>query len=425
MINVTTPDGWIDYSRFWDEVADPLWNIRDTWNNLYRKAVVEQHLLDPKCVEYKVPAGSIVFISAVDMVSVLEIARKWAIMHQPTADTAVLDRVKSDTGFASAVRLRRMENHPTCISGDTMYIRLNPAKLMDDHVVEVMDLCTDIIALMPTALQNTRRCDDMAWLINTVVSELYTVYHAYCEHLIAVLDTEGEDVSDVKLDKFVKDNVIGYLDKNELWSINEAAEEIWLTEQDIAERKRKEREAREAEERRKREEEHAKEAERQREIDAQNLMSEYQKRKQTFNDIINTLSNGNIVIDDIEKVITYFNEDHSDWDVKNEHIRYAEVLTTTVRFIATVTGCNLDTLTDVEIAKRFITCFGFVDFECNCEWLKDELSLPNDEMLDARIESVNYILQKIHRKGDNAHIHIITTEQLGCGNMVSIEVIKK
>lgn len=425
MINVTTPIGWIDYSRFWDEMADPLWNIRDTWINLYRKAVTEKHSLNPKCVEYKVPAGSVVFTNTVDMVSVLETARKWAIMHQPTADTAVLDRVKSDTGFASAVRLLRMANLPTRIVGDTVYTRLNPAKLMDEHVVEVMDLCTDIIALMPTALQNKRRCDDMAWLIGTVVSELYTVYHAYCEYLIAVLDADGEDVSGIKLDKFVKDNVIGYLDKNELWSISEADEEIWLTEQDIAERKRKEREAREAEERRKREEERAKEAERQREIDAKNHKSEYQKRKQMFNDITSTLINGGMVIDDIEKVTKYFNEDHSDWDVKNEHIRYAEVLTATVRFIATVTGYNLDAVTDVEIAKRFITCFGFLDFECNYAWLKDELSLPSYEALDSRIESVNYILQKIHRKSDNAHIHIITTEQLGCGNMVSIEVIKK
>ena len=425
MIDVTTPVGWIDYSRFWDEMVDPLWNIRDTWNNLYRKAVVEKHLLNPKCVEYKVPAGSVVFTNTVDMVSVLETARKWAIMHQPTTDTAVLDRVKSDTGFASAVRLLRMVNLPTRIVGDTVYTRLNPAELMDGHVVEVMDLCTDIIALMPTALQNKRRCDNMVWLINTVVSELYTVYYTYCEHLIAVLDADGEDVSDVKLDKFVRDNVIGYLDKNELWSISEADEEIWLTEQDIAERKRKEREAVEAEERRKREEERAKEVERQREIDAQNHKSEYQKRKQRFNNIVDTLSNGGIVIDDVEKVIEYFNEDRSEWDDKNENVRYAEVITSTIHFIAIVTGCKRGALTDVEIAKRFITCFGFFDVECNTEWLKDELKVPSDEALDARIESVNYILQRIHRKGDNAHIHIITTEQLGCGNMVSIEVIKK
>lgn len=425
MIDVTTPVGWIDYSRFWDEMVDPLWNIRDTWNNLYRKAVVEKHLLNPKCVEYKVPAGSVVFTNTVDMVSVLETARKWAIMHQPTTDTAVLDRVKSDTGFASAVRLLRMVNLPTRIVGDTVYTRLNPAELMDGHVVEVMDLCTDIIALMPTALQNKRRCDNMVWLINTVVSELYTVYYTYCEHLIAVLDADGEDVSDVKLDKFVRDNVIGYLDKNELWSISEADEEIWLTEQDIAERKRKEREAVEAEERRKREEERAKEAERQREIDAQNNKSEYQRRKQAFNDINNTLTSRGIVIDDVEKVIKYFNEDHSDWDTKNENVRYAEVLISAIHFIAIVTGCNRGALTDVEIAERFITCFGFVDFECNTEWLKDELKVPSDEALDARIESVNYILQKIRRKEDNAHIHIVTIEQLGCSNVVSIEVIKK
>ena len=220
MINVTTPVGWIDYSRFWDEMVDPLWNIRDTWNNLYRKAVVEKHLLDPKCVEYKVPAGSIVFISAVDMVSVLEIARKWAIMHQPTTNTAVLDRVKSDTGFASAVRLRRMENHPTHIAENTMYIRLNPAWLMDEHVVEVMDLCTDIIALMPTALQNKRRCDDMAWLINTVVSELYTVYYAYCEHLIAALDADGEDVTVKNVIAVMRDYEAAgtYFDKQREWS---------------------------------------------------------------------------------------------------------------------------------------------------------------------------------------------------------------
>lgn len=425
MIDVTTPVGWIDYSRFWDEMADPLWNIRDTWGVLYRKAVIEKHLLDPKCVEYKVPAGGVVFTDTVDMVGVLETARKWAIMHQPTVDTAVLDRVKSDTGFASAVRLLRMANLPIRIDGDIVYNRLNPTKLMDDRVVAVMDLCTDIIALMPTTLQNKRRCDSMAWLIGTVVSELYTVYYAYCEHLKAVLDADGEDVSDIKLDTFVRDNVIGYLDKNELWSISEVDEEIWLTEQDIAERKRKEREAKEAEERRKREEEHAKEVERQREIDAKNHKSEYQKRRQRFNDITNTLLNADMVIDDIAKVIKYFNEDHSDWDTKNENVRYAEVLASAIHFIAIVTGCNRGALTDVEVAQRFITCFGVVDVECNCEWLKDELKVPSDEALDARIESVNYILQKIRRKRDNAYIHIITTEQLGCGNMVSIEVIKK
>lgn len=418
MINVTTPDGWIDYSRFWDEVADPLWNIRDTWNNLYRKAVVEKHLLDPKCVEYKVPVGGIVFISAVDMVSVLEIARKWAIMHQPTADTAVLDRVKSDTVFASAVRLRRMENHPTCVSGSTMYIRLNPARLMDDHVVEVMDLCTDIIALMPTALQNKRRCDDMAWLINTVVSELYTVYRAYCEHLIAVLDTEGEDVSDVKLDKFVKDNVIGYLDKNELWSINEAAEEIWLTEQDIAERKRKEREEREAKERA----EYAKvEAARRAEEEAAREAAHKTKWKEfehNYEVLKTVLAEDDLMLTNKSDLDEFFAKGYTPEFEKEGKASFIARLIKALKFIGVMYGCDSD---DVDyLTKLYGNCHRCVRFEIQASTLMNAIDV-NEDILDAKIDNANECFKYIVNS-EGKHLHILETEVIG-DTMLTLEIV--
>jgi hypothetical protein len=418
MINVTTPVGWIDYSRFWDEMVDPLWNIRDTLGKLYRRAVVEKHLLDPKCVEYKVPAGSVVFTNTVDMVGVLETARKWAIMHQPTTNTAVLDRVKSDTGFASAVRLLRMANLPTCIVGDIVYNRLNPAKLIDDNVVEVMDLCTDIIALMPTALQNKRRCDDMAWLISTVVSELYTVFHAYCEHLIAVLDADGEDVSDVKLDKFVKDNVIGYLDKNELWSINEAAEELWLTEQDIAERKRKEREEREAEERA----EYAKvEAARRAEEEAARTAAHKTKWKEFEHDyeVLKTvLAEDDLVLTNKSDLDEFFAKGYTPDFEKEGKASFIARLIKALKFIGVMYGCDSD---DIKyLTKLYGNCHRCVRFEIQTSALMNALDV-NEDILDARIDNANECFKYIVNS-EGKHLHILETEVIG-DTMLTLEIV--
>lgn len=424
MINVTTPVGWIDYSRFWDEMADPLWNIRDTWNNLYRKAVIEKHLLDPKCVEYKVPAGSVVFTNTVDMVGVLETARKWAIMHQPTTNTAVLDRVKSDTGFASAARLLRMENHPTRIVGDTVYTRLNPAKLMDEHVVEVMDLCTDIIALMPTALQNKRRCDDMAWLINTVVSELYTVYYAYCEHLIAVLDADGEDVSGIKLDKFVKDNVIGYLDKNELWSISEAAEEIWLTEQDIAERKRKEREEREAKERA----EYAKvEAARRAEEEAARTAAhkaKWEEFKHNYEVLKTVLAEDNLVFTNASDLDEFFAKGYTPEFEKEGKASFIARLIKALKFIGVMYGYDGDDIN--YLAKLYGNCHRSVRFEIQASALAYELVSANnvdvnEDILDAKIDNANECFKYVVNS-EGKHLHILETEIIG-DTMLTLEMV--
>lgn len=418
MINVTTPVGWIDYSSFWDEMVDPLWNIRDTCGKLYRKAVIEQHLLDPKCVEYKVPAGSVVFTNTVDMVGVLETARKWAIMHQPTTNTSVLDRVKSDTGFATAVRLLRMANLPTCIAGDTVYNRLNPAKLIDDHVVEVMDLCTDIIALMPTALQNKRRCDDMAWLIGTVVSELYTVYHAYCEHLIAVLDTEGEDVSDVKLDKFVKDNVIGYLDKDELWSINEAAEELWLTEQDIAERKRKEREEREAKERA----EYAKvEAARRAEEEAARTAAHKEKWREFEHDyeVLETvLAEDYLMLTNKSELDEFFAKGYAPEFEKEGKTSFIARLIKALKFIGVMYGCDSD---DIHyLTKLYGSCHRSVRCEIQASALMNALDV-NEDILDAKIDNANECFKYIVNS-EGKHLHILETEVIG-DTMLTLEIV--
>ena len=418
MINVTTPVGWIDYSGFWDEMVDPLWNIRDAYNNLYRKAVVEKHLLDPKCVEYKVPAGSIVFISAVDMVSVLEIARKWAIMHQPTTNTAVLDRVKSDTGFASAVRLRRMENHPTHIAENTVYIRLNPARLMDEHVVEVMDLCTDIIALMPTALQNKRRCDDMAWLINTVVSELYTVYYAYCEHLIAALDAEGEDVSDVKLDKFVRDNVIGYLDKDELWCISEANEEIWLTEQDIAERKRKEREEREAKERA----EYAKVEAARRAVEEAARTAAHKTKWNEFEydyEVLKTvLAEDYLTLTNKSDLDEFFAKGYTPEFEKEGKASFIARLIKALKFIGVMYGCDSD---DIHyLTKLYGSCHRSVRCEIQASALMNALDV-NEDILDAKIDNANESFKYIVNS-EGKHLHILETEIIG-DTMLTLEIV--
>lgn len=424
MIDVTTPVGWIDYSRFCDEMADPLWNIRDTWGVLYRKAVIEKHLLDPKCVEYKVPAGSVVFTDTVDMVGVLETARKWAIMHQPTVDTAVLDRVKSDTGFASAVRLLRMANLPTRIDGDIAYNRLNPAKLMDDRVVAVMDLCTDIIALMPTALQNKRRCDSMAWLIGTVVSELYTVYYAYCEHLKAVLDADGEDVSDIKLDRFVRDNVIGYLDKDELWCISGADEEIWLTEQDIAERKRKEREEREAEERA----EHAKmEAARRAEEEAARAAAHKAKWKEferNYGDIMTVLAEDNLVLTNASDLDEFFAKGYTPEFEKEGKTSFIARLIKALKFIGVMYGRDSD---DIKyLTKLYCSCHRSVRFEIQASALAYELSSVNnvdvnDDILDAKIDNANECFKYIVNS-EGKHLHILETEIIG-DTMLTLEIV--
>lgn len=415
---------WHSYQEFWDETVEPLYNLRDKFKELYNKAIGTGDI-DPKRIEYRVPAGSIVFTECKTMIGALEDAREWAIAHQLGCNNDIMDRVRKDSKFASRCRLLRMESDAIIYPDSKPHHSYDPRKLLgsqdkapeSDEIVMIMDLCTDVVALMSNVIQYKKRCDDVAWLVNTVVSELYTVYHAYYQFLIAALDI---DYTAAMIDDRVKAYILGYLDKDELWTIHESSTELWLTREDIMERERAEREAREAEEQRKRDAEKAEEDKRKEAEYVVKRKADFTHHGERFNAIINTFTAHGVVVKGSAEVIEYFktNDYDPNWE-HNEFAVYAGRMFKTINFIAALIGCDIELLDDSELTEHVIKCFGFIDSECNTGYLKDLLSL-NDETLDTRIELVNHTLRRIVK--DEHHLRVEVSEQLGCGDMVRIVV---